>query len=209
MPGDSKELNSLHCFVRSDLLELFALPDNESNEGSGIGKHIDADTSSNPDDTIEEGSEEEESNEDHRRSSRTSSSMSSKKRNSNRLNEEKRLLRLFPGRVGLRCVHCAHIPRKRRSMELSIKEPTDFSKASMSTFYPKSLADLYRSVCTWQRVHFKACRHIPKSVRDQYWSLKDRDRSRGKTRYWANSARELGLIDAGGVHVRGGIHFKC
>lgn len=65
---DANELNSLHCFVRTHLLEVFSLPPQKGR----------------------------------------------------------------PGRVGLRCVFCSHLPLKERG------------GTTMCTFYPKSLQDLYR-----------------------------------------------------------------
>eukprot|EP00536_Pseudo-nitzschia_multiseries_P003868 jgi/Psemu1/284704/fgenesh1_pg.61_\ len=63
----------------------------------------------------------------------------------------------------------------------------------MSTFFPKSLEDIYRGVCTWQRIHFKTCRHIPKAYKDLYWQLKDSDRTRGKKVHWIKSAYDMGF----------------
>ena len=135
MPDDSNELNSLHCFVRADLLEVFSIDDDNHKRGT----------------------------------------------------------RSVP-RVGLRCVHCGHLPRKEKE------------GASMSIFYPKSLQDIYRSVCTWQRIHFKACKHVPQELVEQYDYFKDMDRTRGKKQHWVESARRLGLrnIDDN----RGGIVWK-
>lgn len=133
MPDDSQHLNSLHCFVRSDLLEVFVM------------------------------------------------------------DEHKRKHRDLEPRVGFRCVHCGLLPRKEKE------------GASMSIFYPKSLQDIYRSVCTWQRIHFKACRHVPQPLVERYDYLKEMDRTRGKKQHWVNSAHKLGLrnIDKN----RGGIVF--
>lgn len=127
MPEDPNELNSLHCFVRAHLLEVFGLPPQKDK----------------------------------------------------------------PGRVGLRCVFCSHLPRK------------DRSGTTMCTFYPKSLQDLYRSVMTWQRIHFKCCQHVSPEIRQEYWKNKE-DQSRGKTTYWVTSAMRLGLQDISG---RTGICF--
>jgi hypothetical protein len=84
-------------------------------------------------------------------------------------------------RVGLRCVHCGCLPKEKRS------------GTSMSTFFPKSVEDLYRSVCTWQRIHFKACRHIPEDMKEEYWRLKDVDRTRGKKSHWIKTAMDMGF----------------
>jgi len=121
VPADSDKLNSLHCFVRSELLELF-VADND--------KSLDA-----------------------------------------------------VARVGIRCVHCARAPL------------TD--APNMASFFPKSLQDIYRSVCTWQRVHFQACEHIPHEIRETYLRLKAHDKTRGKTSYWVTSALQLGVSDMG------------
>ncbi len=131
MADDSKELNSLHCFVRSDLLEVFVM-------------------------------------DEHTRKHRDSAP-----------------------RVGFRCVHCGHLSRKEKE------------GASMSIFYPKSLQDIYRSVCTWQRIHFKACRHVPQELVQRYDYLKEMDRTRGKKQHWVSSAYRLGLRDLN--DNRGGI----
>jgi hypothetical protein len=134
MPGDSKHLNSLHCFVRSDLLEVFVMKE-------------------------------------HTKKSRDSAP-----------------------RVGFRCVHCGHLPRKEKE------------GASMSIFSPKSLGDIYRSVCTWQRIHFKDCRHVPQELVERYDYLKEMDRTRGKKHHWVNSAYKLGLRNLD--EKRGGIVWQ-
>ena len=129
MPEDPNELNSLHCFVRAHLLEVFSLPPHKDK----------------------------------------------------------------PGRVGLRCVFCSHLPRKQRS------------GTTMCTFYPKSLQDLYRSVMTWQRIHFRSCKHVSPKMKEEYWKHKQSDQTRGKTTYWITSAMRLGLQDIN--NGRNGICF--
>jgi hypothetical protein len=155
LPEDAQELNSLHCFVRAELLELFALPATHD-EIASVDQH---------------------------------SARASSRRN----NSSQKGRNYSSGRVGLRCVYCAHLPRRARS------------GSTMSSFYPKSLTDIYRSVCTWQRIHFRSCRHVPPQVREGYSHLKDSDRTRGKTRYWVSSAHRLGLVDVDSE--RGGICF--
>jgi hypothetical protein len=155
LPEDAHELNSLHCFVRAELLEVFALPDDGVSSNQGRTQS--------------------------RSSRRTGTTVTTSGRS------------YASGRVGLRCVYCAHLPRRART------------GSTMSSFYPKSLSDLYRSVCTWQRIHFRTCRHIPPQVREGYWQLKESDRTRGKTRYWVTSAQRIGLVDVDSE--RGGICF--
>ncbi len=126
-PNDFDELNRLHCFVRSDLLEVFVL---ENSVGAclpcDVGKQV-------------------------------------------------------RPRVGIRCVHCGTKPKHQRA------------GSSMSTFFPKSLQDIYRGVCTWQRIHFSACKHIPDELKHLYKTLKDGDKSRGKKAHWVKSAEEMGF----------------
>ena len=222
LPQDSQELNSLHCFVRSHLLELFIVHHHHEKEFSNENKPssiVEKGEDDSDDYNVEENDSDSEKNygssykcsshSDHNGIvssilSEQQQQQQQQQQQSNHIYNSKNgnkanitcSTRLFPGRVGLRCLYCGHIPRK-----------AVFGKASMSTFYPKSLADLYRSVCTWQRVHFRSCRHIPSDIKDKYWSLKDSDRSRGKTKYWVTSAREIGLVDSDGIEGKGGVCF--
>jgi hypothetical protein len=136
LPTDNLHLNSLHCFIRSELLELFV---------------------------IEPGKDE------------TSNTMT--------------------GRIGLQCVHCA---------AARAKDPRRENEATMAVFYPKSCNEIYRLVTNWTRCHLSKCKNLPPSVRKEWELRRAVDKSRGKTPYWAESARELGLVDctqsrAGGV----------
>jgi hypothetical protein len=140
LPFDDSKLNSLHCFLRSELLEIFVVR-----------------KSSHKSPTHSPGSS--------------------------------------VGRVGLRCVHCALVGRPRE----------DRDEAPMAVFYPKSVAEIYRLVTSWQRCHLRKCRNLPPSVRSKWTTLRENDKSRGKTHYWITSAKEIGLIDC---HSRaGGILF--
>jgi hypothetical protein len=98
-------------------------------------------------------------------------------------------------RVGLRCVHCAGWLGKQvdSTSNSNSNSNNSHSNSSMSTFFPKSLQDLYRSVCTWQRIHFKTCPHMPEHVKEKYWRLKDADRTRGKKSHWITSAYGMGF----------------
>ena len=131
-PNDPDELNSLHCFVRSELLEVFVVEDS--------------------------------------RGALAESTCFPCKKSPRKLQ-----------RVGIRCIHCGAKPKRERA------------GTSMSAFYPKSIQDIYRGVCTWQRIHSKACKHIPKNLKDRYKVLKEGDRSRGKKAHWVKSALEMGL----------------
>ena len=66
-----------------------------------------------------------------------------------------------------------------------------------------SAGGLYRLVCTWQRVHFKACKDVPKDLKIKYDVLKEADKTRGRVQYWEDSAKQIGLCNRKG----GGICF--
>jgi hypothetical protein len=138
LPYDASKLNSLHCFLRSELLEIFVV-EKSKNKSPTHSPH---------------------------------SSI---------------------GRVGLRCAHCFMARRGRG----------DRDEAPMAVFYPKSIAEIYRLVTSWQRCHLRKCRNLPPSVRSQWQDLRETDKSRGKTHYWVSSAKEIGLMDcqsrAGGI----------
>jgi len=138
---DEQKLNSLHCFIREELLEIFVV-----------------------------------------QKSATKSRMHSPGSS--------------VGRVGLRCVHCA-IERQRT------KENRD--EAPMAVFYPKSIDEIYRLVTSWQRCHLRKCRNLPPELRSRWQSLRETERSRGKTQYWVTSAYEIGLVNC--QSRGGGIRF--
>ena len=139
LPHDASKLNTLHCFLRSELLEIFCIT--KSNKKSPCHS--------------------------------PSSSV---------------------GRVGLRCVHCAMVRGSKRD---------DREDAPMAVFYPKSIAEIYRLVTSWQRCHLRKCRNVPPAARSRWQTLRDNDKSRGKTHYWVTSAKQIGLMDcqsrAGGI----------
>lgn len=194
MPGDIEELNSLHCFVREELLELFVIPKEQDSLltfASNLHEKKD-DTDGSPSTCT--------TSDDNKPkmctpvSSATNEESPSQKRRKN-----------LSGRVGFRCVHCSRMQARPRHIvtgrnsQSKILDPdfvlNDCANATMGTFYPRSLSELYRLVCTWQRVHFQKCRHIPPSVRKLYRELKTTDRSHGKTKYWVTSAMQLGLVN--------------
>ena len=246
LPSDVDKVNSLHCFVRSHLLELFTVKG--QGEGEGEGEHGES-----SDSDVESESENESSDSDSDidcsnkdlldpneegtyvdtdvdlgsggdTRERTTNVRSSSRRKSHRSTliypsniygaciktntditnqlmvstsngkDVSNSTRLFPGRVGLRCSFCSNIHQGEQQI--------------MAAFHPKRLRDLYRSVCTWQRVHFKECVHVPEGLREKYQFLKDSDKKRGKTAYWVESARQIGLMDVEGWHGKGGVSFQ-
>lgn len=142
LPNDSIKLNALHCFVRTELLEIFVVEPSSENL-----KFRHAPSSS-------------------------------------------------VGRVGLRCVHCTMA--RNNSMNASRDD-----EAPMAVFYPKSVNEIYRLVTSWQRCHVRKCKSLPPGVRATWNGLRATEKSRGKTVYWVESAKQIGLVDcpsrAGGV----------
>ncbi|CAB9515424.1 expressed unknown protein [Seminavis robusta] len=153
LPNDEAKLNSLHCFLRSELLEIFVVQ-----------------KSANKSPTHSPGSS--------------------------------------VGRVGLRCVFCAMV-RQRHAVSTTADDAHGnphhprVDEAPMAVFYPKSIAEIYRLVTSWQRCHLRKCRNLPPDIRSKWTLLRENDKSRGKTHYWITSAKEIGLVDcqsrAGGI----------
>jgi len=144
--NDHVKLNSLHCFIRAELLEVFVV--------------------------------EEKSDKDIKFRHAPSSSV---------------------GRVGLRCIHCAL--KRNRNFEDCLED-----EAPMSVFYPKAVGEIYRMVTSWQRCHLRKCKNLPPPVRNCWDQLRARDKSRGKTAYWVESAHAIGLRDC--PSRVGGIRFE-
>jgi len=169
------EVNKLHQYVRKDLLEIFVVPQVADSDEEASGD--------------EEEDEEEDSDEENKKPVAKKKGAKSSGGGTRRLVTRRRSItvstnpssgneRHYPGRVGLRCVHCANIRRK---------------TTSKAAFYPLRLKNIYREVCAWQRIHFKKCPHVPAGVRKRYDHYKKIDTSRGKVRYWETSARAIGL----------------
>ena len=102
------------------------------------------------------------------------------------------------GRVGFRCIHCAMA--RTNAMNAARDD-----EAPMSVFYPKTVSEIYRLVTSWQRCHLRKCKNLPKDVRDKWHSLRETEKNRGKTAYWAESAKRIGLVDC--TSRTGGIRF--
>lgn len=97
------------------------------------------------------------------------------------------------GRVGIRCVHCAHVASN--------------LKAKGAVSYPNSIRVLHQAVRNWQRYHFNVCSEIPQTVKDSYAALKTTRSHSGNAsiKYWVDSAKALGLFD---TSVEEGIRFS-
>ena len=89
------------------------------------------------------------------------------------------------GQVGIRCKHCAHLPVARRQRG--------------STYFPASLIGLYQAAQNMSTTHMQCglCTEMPESLkRDFVRLMATKMGSSGAGRpYWAESARQLGLVD--------------
>jgi hypothetical protein len=194
------EVNKLHQYVRSDLLEIFVVPhtngmdsdsDDEYYEGSKKRRKTGKKNEEPSTPRVTRGASAK-SKSDHDfvsynampplppllSDTNTSFSFS----NNTNASSTDLQQRHYPGRVGFRCSFCNHI---RNST----------SKASKASFFPLRLHNIYREVCAWQRIHFKQCEFVPVGVTERYNFLKESDTSRGKVRYWESSAMSIGLSD--------------
>ena len=89
------------------------------------------------------------------------------------------------GQVGIRCKHCAH---------LSVVQ-----KQKGSTYFPATLMGLYQAAQNMSTTHLQSglCQSMPDEVKEKFATLSaSRVGSSGAGRpYWANAARQLGLMD--------------
>lgn len=89
------------------------------------------------------------------------------------------------GQIGLRCIHCKHVPFRDR--------------AKSSESYPNLLKNIHQSVRNYQRHHWPKCKEIPDTVRkDVDACLREKvSKSKGNAgQWWIRSCRDRGLFDA-------------
>ena len=86
------------------------------------------------------------------------------------------------GQVGIRCMHCRNDPVMERGQQ--------------AVLYPSLISGINNSVQKILRMHFDRCPAIPTEVRRNIEELRKSTSSRGgRTEYWIDSAKRLGLID--------------
>jgi len=91
--------------------------------------------------------------------------------------------KVLPGSVGLRCVHCAHLPLERQ--------------ANGASTFPRSIGLTHQAVRNWQRYHLPKCQEMPEEVRTTYQGLKKHSGGGRATKgHWEDSCRRRGLYDA-------------
>lgn len=89
------------------------------------------------------------------------------------------------GQVGIRCRHCAHLPVSRRQKG--------------STYFPASMLGIYQAAQNMSTTHMQCglCREMPDCIKAQFAHLiSTKVASSGAGRpYWAESAKQLGMVD--------------
>lgn len=101
---------------------------------------------------------------------------------------------VYMHQVGIRCIHCKHVPLARRQ------------KGSM--YFPSDTLRIYQASQNMANIHMinGSCKDMPNLVRDQFQALKLTKSTSGRSgrEYWAKCARDLGLVD-----TPFGIRFRC
>jgi len=88
------------------------------------------------------------------------------------------------GQIGLRCIHCKHVPFRHR--------------AKSSESYPNLLKNIHQSVRNYQRHHWPNCKEIPEEVRKEVEACLGSKLSKSKGnagQWWIRSCRDRGLFD--------------
>ena len=94
--------------------------------------------------------------------------------------------KIRPGQVGLRCRHCANVPKPAR--------------ARGSIYYSKTIDGVYQIAQNMSKLHFSKCQRIPKPVKYKLIHLRtNHERASGGKEYWSESLRVLGVIETDGM----------
>ena len=100
---------------------------------------------------------------------------------------------IVPGRVGIRCLHCRHLPVQQRAKNYST--------------FPASVRLINQAVRNYQRFHLPLCQAIPADVRDEYDRLRQQGRviprntptvggrKMSHMEYWDECCKARGLVD--------------
>ena len=94
------------------------------------------------------------------------------------------------GQVGLRCLHCAHLPLR--------------SRGRGAVYYPARLAGVYQAAQNMAQSHLTgSCERIPIRIKEELLVLrKRRDNASGGKQYWADGCRALGVYETEAIGLR-------
>jgi hypothetical protein len=97
---------------------------------------------------------------------------------------------VFPGQVGIRCIHCSGIPIYRRPIG--------------SVYFPSTLEWIYQLAQKIGKIHFESgkCSHMSSQLQEKIRLYRPDGRkasaSQGGRRYWEISARAMGIVERPG-----------
>ena len=91
------------------------------------------------------------------------------------------------GQVGLRCRHCAPLPRAARTKG--------------AVYYSQTIDGIYQVAQNMSKVHLcERCQRIPRDIRQKLKALRnDNQRAAGGKTYWSDGVRSLGVYEEGRV----------
>eukprot|EP00536_Pseudo-nitzschia_multiseries_P006276 jgi/Psemu1/192641/e_gw1.130.45.1 len=88
------------------------------------------------------------------------------------------------GQVGIRCPHCHN------------SDTGNVSRERGSVYYPTCVSSIYNATMNLLQRHLHSCTSVKPEIMERYETLKADDaRSGTSKKYWAKSARSLGLVD--------------
>ncbi|CAJ1965802.1 unnamed protein product [Cylindrotheca closterium] len=95
--------------------------------------------------------------------------------------------RIRLGQAGIRCRHCAHLPKPAR--------------ARGAVYYSKTIDGMYQVAQNMSKLHLiKQCHKVPLQVKNKLVHLqKSHTRASGGKEYWAEGLRVLGVIETDGM----------
>jgi len=88
---------------------------------------------------------------------------------------------IFPGLIGVRCIHCRDIPLGNRP--------------NGATSFPSRLNMVYQACRNWIRYHLKSCNTMSDDLKKQYKGNKRSHSVKGAEDYWVESCQRKGLYD--------------
>lgn len=108
---------------------------------------------------------------------------------------EDRKYPIKPGQIGIRCVHCAQTVNGARGS---------------AVFYPYTISGIYESVREFQRMHFEKCENLPPDVVEASKTVSKASTTLSSVlrRYYVQSARALGLVDASEGGIKAGAKVR-
>ena len=178
MASDSRYLTEFHCFLRSNLIEVFCATKEDMNGKILIvlrDRSLQIFTSSYLISTVR------------RRISLTENQFSHLFFIHSLAPRRGRKKPVLLGQVGVRCMSCAVAARG---------SGTTGKQNHGASYYPTTIGSIYNSVMLIQQRHFSECKSISTEARAEYSRLKQiLGRSGAAKDYWEDSARKMGLID--------------